>query len=82
MSASTLMNLLSGRWGAAAGQLGDKAMSAVTGQNPKTREIIAQMLLSQDPRAALAPMAKKLGGDAKKDAIASILARSMALRAQ
>jgi hypothetical protein len=33
-------------------------MSGATGSNPATREIIARMLLAQDPRALLAPAQK------------------------
>ena len=58
-SMSVLGNILFGNWGAAGRQVADKAMSAGTGMNPATREIMARALLSQDPAAALAPAARR-----------------------
>lgn len=55
LSSSVVGNVLSGRWGAAGGQILDRLMAGASGTNPKTREIIAQMLLSNSPTNALAP---------------------------
>ena len=82
MSASVIMNLLSMRPGAAAAQVADKLLSSATGKSPKTRELIAKMLLSQDPSAAIAPAVRRTGRNATQDAIAGILARSAAINAQ
>lgn len=55
LSSSVVGNVLSGRWGAAGGQILDRLLAGASGTNPKTREIIAQMLLSNNSVNALAP---------------------------
>lgn len=54
-----LGNLLQGRYGAAAAQLAQKGANAAKGMNEETRNLIAQALLSSDPRAALAPLLRR-----------------------
>jgi hypothetical protein len=46
--ASTLANLATGRWGAAAGQIAGAASDFLSGMSPQTRQLIAQALLSND----------------------------------
>lgn len=79
-AASVVMNLISGRWGAASGQIADKAISAMKGQSPKTRELIARMLISQDPQAALVPAIRRAANIGKQDAVIGALARAGATR--
>lgn len=52
-SVGILGNILAGRFGAAAGQAGIMAGNSLAGRNTATREEIARILLSRDPRAAL-----------------------------
>jgi DNA-binding phage protein len=82
LSSSVIGNVISGRWGAAAGQLADRLMAGATGSNPATREIIARALLSRDPAAALAPLARRREiAEPVRQAIEAMV-RSGALRAQ
>lgn len=64
-----VMNLLSGRFGALGQQVADKLVSAGTGRNEATREIIAQLLTGQTPSQAVAPAlasaAKRAATDGK-----------------
>jgi hypothetical protein len=78
-SRSAIMNLITGKPGAAMQHLADKLLSAATGQSPKTRELIAKMLLSQDPKAALVPAIKGASKASTRDAIAAIISRSAAI---
>lgn len=80
MSASVIGNVVSGRWGAAAGQLADKLMAGATGTNPATREIIAKALLSRNPAAALAPIVKRRGVTEPVERVLEALMRSTAIR--
>lgn len=79
-AASVVMNLISGRWGTAGGQIANKAISAMKGQSPKTRELIARMLISQDPQAALVPAIRRAANIGKQDAVIGALARAGATR--
>lgn len=80
LSASMIANLLTGRWGALGGQTLDRLLAGASGLNPSTREMIVQALLAQDPRAAIAPAAKRAATTGRINDIASMLARSTALR--
>jgi len=80
LSASMITNLLTGRWGALGGQTLDRFLAGASGLNPSTREMIVQALLAQDPRAAIAPAAKRAATTGRINDIASMLARSAALR--
>ena len=80
-AASVVMNIISGRWGAAGGQVADKAISAMKGQSPKTRELIARMLISQDPQAALIPAIRKAANIGQQDAVIGAISRAGAVRA-
>ena len=73
-----VMNLLSGRFGAAGQQLADKLISAGTGRNAATREIIAQLLMSQTPSKAMAPAIASAAKRAATDAKVGRLARPAA----
>lgn len=74
--ASPIINLLMGRWGTAATQLGETAMNAMTGRNTATREQIAKLLLSGDVRGALAPAAQRQIGNMQRSALIEALIRS------
>lgn len=75
-SASAIINLLTGRWGAAAGQVADKLLAGATGSSPKSREMIAKLLLSSDINAALTPALRKKAAQVGVDNVISALIRS------
>ena len=75
-NANPIINLLTGRWGAAATQLGDKAINTVMGRNTATREEIARLLMSGDVKKAVAPAAQRALTNAKQSAIVSALMRA------
>jgi len=81
MSASAIINMLTGRWGAAAGQIADKVLAGATGSSPKSREMIAKLLLSRDINAALTPALRKKVSQAGVDNVVSALVRSGAISA-
>lgn len=72
-----IANLLTGRWGQAAQQLGGTALNAATGRNTATRDQIAQLLLSQDVGAALAPSMHRATQNIAQDRIIEALARNL-----
>lgn len=75
--ANALVNLLTGRWGAAATQLGSGAINTMMGRNTATREQIARLLLSGDIDAALAPAVQKALSTGKQSAVVEALMRSL-----
>lgn len=75
-NASPIINVLMGRWGTAATQLGETAMNAMTGRNTATREQIAKLLLSGDVRKALAPATTRQIGNMQRSALIEALIRS------
>lgn len=75
-SASAIVNLLTGRWGAAAGQVADKLLAGATGSSPKSREMIAKLLLSSDINAALTPALRKKAAQVGVDNVIAALIRS------
>lgn len=75
-SASAIINLLTGRWGAAAGQVADKLLAGATGSSPKSREMIAKLLLSSDINAALTPALRKKAAQVGVDNVIAALIRS------
>lgn len=77
LSANPVINLLTGRWGAAASQLGDTALNAISGRNTATREEIARLLMSGDVRGAVAPAVQRQIQNAKQSAVVQALMRSM-----
>lgn len=58
MSASGIANALSGGVKGLAIAGADRLLAGATGLNPATREMIARMLLSSDPKAAITPAVK------------------------
>ena len=58
--------------------LGQKFSNIATGQNEKTRELIAKMLLSQNPQAALVPAIRNAAKiSARENGAASALRAAM-----
>lgn len=76
-NSNAIVNLLTGRWGAAATQLGDTAINAMMGRNTATREQIARLLLSGDIDAALAPAVQRALTNGRQSAVVEALMRSM-----
>lgn len=77
LDANAIINLLTGRWGAAATQLGSGAINTMMGRNTATREQIARLLLSGDIDAALAPAVQKALTTGKQSAVVEALMRSV-----
>lgn len=73
---NALINILTGRWGAAATQLGSGAVNAMLGRNTATREEIARLLLSSDIDAALAPALQRALSNGRQSAVVEALMRS------
>lgn len=69
-------NLLSGNVKGAAGKLGIKALSAAQGQNAATRQLIAQALLSQDVRPAIAQAIAQQQRATKQNKVVEALLRA------
>lgn len=80
MSASTIANILTGRWGAAATQLADRALSGASGMNPSTRDLVVRALLSGDPRSAIAPVARRAAAQRPYQDVIEALIMSGAIR--
>lgn len=80
MNTSLLGDILTGKWGAAGTKAADKFLSAAKGSNPATREIIARALMSTNPAAALAPLAKRRGMTEPIEKMIEALIRSGAIR--
>lgn len=74
--ANALVNILTGRWGAAATQLGSGAVNTMLGRNTATREEIARLLLSGDIDAALAPAMQRALSNGRQSAVVEALMRS------
>lgn len=70
--ASTITNLLTGRWGAAAGQISGAMSDFFTGMDPSTRRIIADALMSQDADGLRAAARSQNLSQTKRTAIENI----------
>lgn len=69
-------NLLTGRFGAAASGAINKGVNALSGRNTATRDLIAQLLVSGDINAALAPALSASQRRAMSSAVVEALARA------
>ena len=68
---------LTGRIGAAVGTVGRLAGNAATGQNEATRTLVARILMSNDPKAALATALRQEATSQGRRRIAEALMRSI-----
>jgi hypothetical protein len=80
LSGPLIANVLSGRWGAAATQLGQKALNTATGNSEATRALIAKALMSSDVQAALAPAQQAAIKAGKISQVVEAIIRSGSLR--
>ena len=64
-NAGILANLFAGRLGQAGMQVTQKGANIATGQNEATQLLLARALMSRDPQAALAPLLREIGKDAR-----------------
>lgn len=83
LSASSVANALSGGVKGLAIAGVDRLLAGASGTNPATREKIAQMLLSRDPKAALAPAIKAAAKSGKvNDALSAMIRSALRVTAQ
>lgn len=75
-----IANLLSGNFGSAGAQLGQKAANAATGRNEATNQAIARMLMSNDPAAVIRPILEQQGRSATTNRMVEALLRNAIAR--
>lgn len=75
LGSNAIVNLLTGRFGAAASQIGQTVLDGAAGRNTSTRDQIARLLLSGDVQGALAPAAQRAVQNAKRSAVVEALMR-------